>query len=326
MKDKKEDNTDSGLKRRYLAGEPTASIANSLGLGTRATEKRLKKLGLELRWGKTVWSPHDAGIVARYRAGESTKSIGESLGIKGNAVRKRLRKLGVRLRGSKPLPDTIEVREWLARPRPELLSEAERSLLKLVETMLPSKTMEEIRSKVGLSRRGLERLMRTGGVRKDGSAIARRRAVYSKRGGLKFKALYSLPPERKLETCRRRNKTRPPQNRSDLRRRNRDAIISWLGGACLCGYDHPPSLICATRSGSLHPMSGFLLNPKRCKNGLRWYRLYCPKCWAALEKILVKEWMPGMPRTKLGPLQNNMTGSHTKPFRNPRRREGRLEG
>jgi len=223
-----------------------------------------------------------------------------------------------------------EVYEWLNRPRPETLSKAELALLKRVESMLPSRTMEEIRSAVGLSRRGLERLMRTGGVERDYAAIAKRRRAYSMRGGMRVRALYSLPPERLREYDRARNATpkRRARSRAADRRRNREAILSWLGGACLCGYDHAPSLVCATRSGSVHPMSGFLRNPRRCKNGLRWYRLWCPKCWAALEAVLVERWTPGMARTKNGPLPESRTGpgAHTAPFPNPRRREGRIEG
>ena len=88
------------------AGETCRAIAAAAGLSRSAVHDRLRRAGVELRWGAEArrYERLDrplGRIIERYRAGETTTAIGRSLGVSDEVVRRRLIKAAVeRRRGS----------------------------------------------------------------------------------------------------------------------------------------------------------------------------------------------------------------------------------
>ena len=88
---------------RYRAGETCRAIAAAAGLSRSAVHVRLRRAGVELRWGGEArrYDRLDVPlgrIIERYRAGETTAAIGRSLGVSDELVRRRLMKAGVERR------------------------------------------------------------------------------------------------------------------------------------------------------------------------------------------------------------------------------------
>src|SRR6185312_11274916 len=85
---------------RYRAGETCRAIAAAAGLSRSAVHIRLRRAGVELRWGAEArrYERLDlplGRIIERYRAGETTTAIGHSLGVSDEVVRRRLIKAAV---------------------------------------------------------------------------------------------------------------------------------------------------------------------------------------------------------------------------------------
>ena len=88
---------------RYRTGEPCRAIAAAAGLSCSAVHDRLRRAGVELRWGAEArrYERLDlplGQIIERYRAGETTTAIGRSLGVSDEVVRRRLIKAAVERR------------------------------------------------------------------------------------------------------------------------------------------------------------------------------------------------------------------------------------
>ena len=88
---------------RYRTGEPCRAIAAAAGLSRSAVHDRLRRAGVELRWGAEArrYERLDlplGPIIERYRAGETTTAIGRSFGVSDEVVRRRLIKAAVERR------------------------------------------------------------------------------------------------------------------------------------------------------------------------------------------------------------------------------------
>jgi hypothetical protein len=88
---------------RYRAGETCRAIATAAGLSGSAVRDRLRRAGVELRWGAEArrYERLDlplGRIIERYRDGETTTAIGRSLGVSDEVVRRRLIKAAVERR------------------------------------------------------------------------------------------------------------------------------------------------------------------------------------------------------------------------------------
>jgi uncharacterized protein (DUF433 family) len=73
--------TDADLVARYRAGETCEVIAAATGLSESVVRRRLKRAGVEMKWGggRPGHGRQElpvAEIIDRYRAGESTRAIG----------------------------------------------------------------------------------------------------------------------------------------------------------------------------------------------------------------------------------------------------------
>jgi hypothetical protein len=91
------------MVRRYRAGETCRAIAAAADLSQAAVHDRLRRAGVELRWGAEArrYERLDlplGRIIERYRAGETTTAIGRSLGVSDEVVRRRLIKAAVERR------------------------------------------------------------------------------------------------------------------------------------------------------------------------------------------------------------------------------------
>jgi len=89
----------------YRAGETCLAIAAAGGVSRSVVHNRLRRAGVELRWGGEArrYERLDlplGRIIERYRAGETTTAIGRSLGVSDEVVRRRLIKAGVERRRS----------------------------------------------------------------------------------------------------------------------------------------------------------------------------------------------------------------------------------
>ena len=92
---------------RYRAGQTCRAIAAAAGLSRSAVHVRLRRAGVELRWGGEArrYERLDLSlgpIIERYRAGETTTAIGQSLCVSDEVVRRRLMKVGVERRPPGP--------------------------------------------------------------------------------------------------------------------------------------------------------------------------------------------------------------------------------
>jgi hypothetical protein len=88
---------------RYRAGETCRAIAAAARLSRSAVHNRLRRAGVELRWGGEArrYERLDlpvGRIIERYRAGETTTAIGRSLGVSDEVVRRRLIRAAVERR------------------------------------------------------------------------------------------------------------------------------------------------------------------------------------------------------------------------------------